>query len=157
MLLTLVDDTTSKVRYEGLLILTDFLSKFPHRTLHDTGLAKVFEDAIFPTLAFLPTLTPEEESVMLLNPAYRALLTLANKQRPVDRDGTIGESKNALLDQMLREGVFMAYFHAREHVRIVAVLCQQTESILNEMGIHAVKHLKVRDSTNACVSQGSPA
>jgi hypothetical protein len=38
----------------------------------------------------------------------------------------------------------MAYFHAKDHIRIVQVLCDQTVSILNTMGIYAVKHLKVR-------------
>ncbi|KAL2175557.1 uncharacterized protein P884DRAFT_205606 [Thermothelomyces heterothallicus CBS 202.75] len=143
VLLTLVDDIATSVRRRGLLILADFLGKMPDRTLHDTGLAKVFEDAVFPTLAFLPGLTPEQESVELLGPAYLALRRLADKQPAVGKDGIAGAPKNTLLDKMLREGVFMGYFHAKEHVNIVEVLCQQTETILNEMGVHAVKHLKV--------------
>lgn len=162
VLLTLADDPSTAVRRRGLLILTDFLAKFPGRTLHDTGLAKVFEDAIFPTLAFLPSLTPDDESVQLLVPAYGALLRLADKQQQQQpttatpaaaargtkeeqqQPGVLpGGAKIGLLDKVLREGVFMGYFHAKEHVRIVEVLCQQTAVILNEMGIHAVKHLKV--------------
>ncbi|AEO55170.1 hypothetical protein MYCTH_2051209 [Thermothelomyces thermophilus ATCC 42464] len=143
VLLTLVDDIATSVRRRGLLILADFLGKMPDRTLHDTGLAKVFEDAVFPTLAFLPGLTPEQESVELLGPAYLALRRLADKQPAAGKDGIAGAPKNTLLDKMLREGVFMGYFHAKEHVNIVEVLCQQTETILNEMGVHAVKHLKV--------------
>ncbi|KAL2023969.1 hypothetical protein VTK56DRAFT_204 [Thermocarpiscus australiensis] len=143
VLLTLADDSSTPIRRRGLLILTDFLSKFPDKTLQDTGLAQVFEDAIFPTLAFLPSLTPADESVQLLVPAYGALLSLANKQPAVRKDDCIPNGpKNRLLDKMLREGVLMAYFHAREHVRIVDVLCRQTATILNQMGIHAVKHLK---------------
>ena len=143
VLLTLADDSTTPIRRQGLLILTEFLAKFPDRTLRDTGLAQVFEDAIFPTLAFLPSLTPDDESVQLLVPAYTALLSLASKQPAVGKDGIPNEPKNRLLDKMLREGIFMAYFHAKEHIRIVDVLCQQTAAILNQMGIHAVKHLKV--------------
>lgn len=81
--------------------------------------------------------------MQLLIPAYGALLALANKQ-PVDgNDGVRNGPKNSLLDKILREGVFMGYFHAKDHIRIVEVLCQQTAIILNQMGIHAVKHLKV--------------
>lgn len=83
--------------------------------------------------------------MQLLVPAYGALLSLADKQPAVGggKDGIPGTPKNSLLDKVLREGVFMAYFHAKEHVRIVEVLCRQTTAILNKMGIHAVKHLKV--------------
>ncbi|KAL2157480.1 hypothetical protein VTH06DRAFT_6031 [Thermothelomyces fergusii] len=143
VLLTLVDDIATSVRRRGLLILADFLAKMPGRTLHDTGLASLFEDAVFPTLAFLPSLTPERESVELLGPAYLALRRLAEKKQPAaGKDGVAGSPKNKLLDRMLREGVFLGYFHAKEHVGIVELLCRQTETILNEMGVHAVKHLK---------------
>ncbi|KAH6631935.1 hypothetical protein F5144DRAFT_489530 [Chaetomium tenue] len=144
VLLTLADDTATPVRRRGLLILADFLAKFPDKTLHNTGLAQVFEDAIFPMLSYLPSLTPEEESVELLVPAYSALLGLAKKQPAVGKDGIAGAPKNRFLDRMLREGVLGGYFHAKDHVRIVEVLCQQTVAILDEMGVHAVKHLKVR-------------
>ncbi|KAK4103520.1 hypothetical protein N658DRAFT_494005 [Parathielavia hyrcaniae] len=142
VLLTLVDDPANLVRRRGLLILNDFLAKLPDRTLRDTGLAKVFEDAVFPALTFLPSLTPENESFQLLPPAYGALRSLANKQPAVSKDGIPGGPKKALLDKVLRDGVFMGFFHAREHVRIVEVLCQQTAAVLSEMGVHAVKHLK---------------
>lgn len=103
---------------------------------------------------------------MLLAPAFEALRTLAHKQALSDvssattttkRSGrlvggatastvtvtTAQHRENKLLDRALREGVFPAYFHAKEHVRIVEVLCQETALILQQMGIHAVKHLKV--------------
>lgn len=143
VVLTLADDTATPIRRRGLLILADFLAKFPDKTLHGTGLAQVFEDAVFPTLSYLPSLTPEDESVALLVPAYSALLGLAGKQPAVGKDGIAGAPKNGFLDRMLREGVLGGYFHAKDHVRIVEVLCQQTVAILNDMGVHAVKHLKV--------------
>jgi hypothetical protein len=81
--------------------------------------------------------------VELLVPAYDALLILAKKQPAVGKDGIAGAPKNGFLDRMLREGVLGGYFHAKDHVRIVEVLCQQTVAILAEMGVNAVKHLKV--------------
>ena len=153
VLLTLTDDSTTPIRRRGLLILTSFIAKFPDKTLHDTGLAQVFEDAVFPTLAFLPSLTPDDESVQLLVPAYAVLLGLARKQPAVGKDDIPNGRKNTLLNKMLREGVFMAYFHAKEHIRIVEVLCQQTTAILNQMGVHAVKHLKVSNSRFSPMAQ----
>ena len=93
----------------------------------------------------------------LLVPAYGALLMLANKQPAVGKDGIRGGPKNRLLDKMLREGVLMGYFHAKEHVQIVAVLCRQTAAILNEMGVHAVKHLKVNTLQNLATLRASPS
>ncbi|KAK0722163.1 hypothetical protein B0T26DRAFT_205586 [Lasiosphaeria miniovina] len=151
VLMTLVDDSATSVRSRGLVALAAFLRKLPDQTLHDTGLSAVFEEAVFPTLAFLPSLTPEDESLQLLGPAFSALLCLAGKQvreqqqqrqRPTAKDATGGGGKNKMLDRILRQGVFAAHLHAQDHVRIVEVLCQQTALIIGEMGIHAVKHLK---------------
>ncbi|KAK0627714.1 hypothetical protein B0T14DRAFT_423769 [Immersiella caudata] len=145
VLLTLTDDSTTLIRLQGLQTLTTFLRKFPAKTLHDTGLSKVFEDAIFPTLSYLPSLTPEAESIQLLTPAFEALQVLASKQLPsTTSTSPSGSNKEQIkvLDKLLREGVFTAYFHAKYHVRIVKVLCEQTVLILNTMGIYAVKHLK---------------
>ena len=137
VLLAILDDPAADVRSQGLAVLSTFLVKLPAQTLHATGLANLFADAIFPTLLFLPNLTPEKESIQLLEPAYTALLTLAERQ-------TTTRAKENLLDKTLREGVFAGYFHSPEHVRIVEVLLRHTEAIVRSMGIHAVKHLKAR-------------
>lgn len=144
VLLTLLDDGATRVRSRGLAILDAFLRKFPDNILRDTGLASVFEDAVFPTLHFLPSITPEEESIQLLGQAYTALLTLARKLDASPAAGKVASSTSRakLLDKMLREGVFSAYFHAKEHIRIVEVLLIHTAKILDEMGVQGVKHLK---------------
>lgn len=139
VLLTLLDDSTTRIRARGLDILNSFLQKFPNNILRDTGLSSVFEEAIFPTLHFLPSITPEDESIQLLRPAYTTLLTLAGKMN-VSKDSKV---KDKFLDKVLREGIFSAYFQAKEHIRIVEVLIREAGSIVSEMGIHAVKHLKV--------------
>ena len=151
MLLALLDDGTTRIRRRGLLILDDFLEKFPANILRDTGLASVFEDAVFPTLHFLPSITPEDESITLLEAAYTALLSLARKKEPRagKAEPQISSSKAKLLDRMLRDGVFSAYFHVKDHVRIVEVLLIQTAQIMDVMQIHAVKHLKVSHAVAA--------
>lgn len=145
VLLALLDDGTTRIRSRGLLILDAFLERFPANILRDTGLASVFEDAIFPTLHFLPSITPEEESITLLDAAYTALLSLARKIEPKagKPEEHSSSPKAKLLDRMLRDGVFSAYFHAKDHVRIVEVLLTQAAKIVDELQIHAVKHLKV--------------
>lgn len=148
VLLALLDDATTRIRRRGLLILDAFLEKFPANILRDTGLASVFEDAVFPTLHFLPSITPEEDSIILLEAAYTALLSLARKVEPKAGRAEAHSSspKAKLLDKILRDGVFSAYFHVKDHVRIVEVLLIQTSKILDEMQIYAVKHLKVSNT-----------
>ncbi|EAA32531.3 hypothetical protein GE21DRAFT_6288 [Neurospora crassa] len=134
VLLTLADDNSTSVRRRGLVILEKFLDKFPDKILNQTGLNKVFEDTVLPTLSYLPSITPEEESVQLLGPAYAVLRRLAGKLS--------GEKKNKLLDRVVREGILLGYFHAKEYVRIVEVLCREMGEVLMEMGVNTVKHLK---------------
>lgn len=145
-LLTLLDDPLTRVRSRGLRLATSFLRKFPARKLRATGLASVFEDAVFPTLSYLPSLTPEAESVALLDPAFDALLVLAG-QLSVDLvpPGKAGEGKKderRLLDRILRQGVLSGYFHCPEHPGIVEVLMRKTGRVVEALGLGAVKHLK---------------
>ncbi|KAL8372427.1 hypothetical protein RB595_001974 [Gaeumannomyces hyphopodioides] len=135
VLLTLLDDGDTDVRARGLGLLKLFLSKADGATLAATGLGSVFRDAVFPTLLFLPSVTPEAESLRLQEPAYAALVALS---RVGSKDG----SDLALLDRALRDGVFAAFFYARDYIRIVEVLVRHAGLIVEEMKVHAVKHLK---------------
>ncbi|KAB5540478.1 hypothetical protein GE09DRAFT_257032 [Coniochaeta sp. 2T2.1] len=148
-LLALLDDSLTRVRTRGLQITTDFLRKLPANKLRETGLARVFEDAIFPTLGYLPSLTPEEESLLLLDPAFGALLTLAEQLAASERQDPQTPSSSQkdtarilLLDKLLRHGVFTAYAHCPENSRIVALLARKTARIVSALGVRAVKHLK---------------
>jgi len=126
--------------------------------LLQTGLADVFEDAITPTLMFLPSLTPVDESVQLLEPAYQALFTLGDilyrdtqlKSRAT-RDGA-EKDKNEIekkekefkfWDRVIRKGILTGYAHANEYPAIVEVLVRNLGVVIEKMGIKAVKHLKV--------------
>lgn len=145
VLLTLLDDGATRVRSVGLHIMSEFLTKFPDKILRDTGLASVFEDAVFPTLHFLPTITPEPESIQLLSPAYKSLLVLASKLDARVKSGpnTSHTPRARFLDKLLRDGVLATYFHTKEHIRICQLLFDVNVWLVKDMGINAVKHLKV--------------
>ena len=140
-LLTLIDDPDTPIRSRSLNILSVFIPKFPSKLLAQTGLGPVFEDAIVPTLLFLPSVTPEAESLQLLPPAYKALEVLA-AARFGDKGDTRVE-KMTFFDRVLRNGIFMGYLHAQECSAIVQELLKQLSSIVTIMGIYSVKHLKV--------------
>lgn len=144
-LLTLLDDPNTNLRARGCSILTTFLPKLPPTLLKQSGLAEVFEDALTPTLLFLPNLTPMEESVVLLPAAYEALYALCDVRYPKDdKEEKVGREK--FLDGVLRNGVLKGYLHSSEHPEIVKVLLEEMGVIVVKMEIHAVKHLKVHFS-----------
>jgi hypothetical protein len=155
-LLTLLDDGDTPVRVRGLELLGVFLEKFNTALLRQTGLAKVFEEAVFPILLYLPTLTPVDESIALLGPAYDTLFVLGDRLDAGDQSDSAGaqrqnqqlgqgKEKQALLDKVFREGIFAGHFHAREYMRISELLLGKAEVCVREMGIGSVKHLKVRE------------
>ncbi|CAK7275122.1 hypothetical protein SEPCBS119000_006518 [Sporothrix epigloea] len=153
VLLALVDDPDTAVRARGLALLERFVATALDGgcPLHTTGLDSVLADAVFPTLHFLPRLTPEKESLQLLPPAYAALLGLVKAGAAAGsiKLGGGHSGKNlpqkpgrTLLDRMLREGIYSGYFYASEHIHIVEELMRQTGRIVEAMGVYAVKHLK---------------
>lgn len=144
-LLTLIDDPSTRVRARGLRLTAAFLRKLPAPKLRATGLASVFEDAVFPTLSYLPSLTPEDESVALLDPALDALLVLAGKLAAEPERGSEAEGKREerrLLDKILRQGVLSGYFHCPENAGLVEVLVRKTGRVVEALGVASVKHVK---------------
>ncbi|KAI0889580.1 uncharacterized protein GGS22DRAFT_182924 [Annulohypoxylon maeteangense] len=153
-LLTLLDEPShAGLKVRGLQIFRSFWSRCPPNLMHTTGLASVFEDAVFPAVLLLPTLTPEDESIEILNAAYPALIEMSGLKYPnpgsdpgpgLSTNGKqqITETQRRLLDKIIREGVMVGYHHAKEHVRLVGLFCDVLVCIINGMGILAVKHLK---------------
>jgi hypothetical protein len=138
-LLTTAEDHDTSVRTFGLEILTEFINKCPHQILKTTGIGTVFQETVFPSLLFLPSLTPEEESARLTQQAYDALIALARKE-PNDSDPT----RRHLLDKIVRDGILVAYDHAFQYVGVVEILMRTTTILLNCLGIFSAKHLQVR-------------
>lgn len=149
VLLALLDDPDTKFKALGLAILGDFLAKCPGKVLVQTGLGDIFEQSVFPSLLSLPTLTPETESLLLLDPAYSAIIQLARIQFPGAGDI---DKKNRLLTRLLREGVFMGYWQASDYVGIVQLLARQTTSIINELGFLATAHLKATPHVSSAIA-----
>jgi len=79
-LLTLIDDVEVKYKVLGCELVTTLLTATSPALLARTGLGDVMQDAIRPCLSYLPTLTPEEDSIHILNAAYPAMLALFQVQ-----------------------------------------------------------------------------
>ncbi|OTA02721.1 hypothetical protein A9Z42_0031640 [Trichoderma parareesei] len=137
ILLSLAEDISTAVRAKGLKILLIFLDKCPPNTILSAGVDNVIQDAVFPTLLFLPDTTPESESLQLLYPAYQVLLRVAQLD-PTPKSARRRKS----LDRLLRDGVFTGHFHASQHVRIVEVLMIVIKDIVSGMGLFSAKYLQ---------------
>ncbi|KAK7996798.1 hypothetical protein PG989_004838 [Apiospora arundinis] len=154
VLLTLLDESETALKVRALGIFGAFWSGCPPGLMDQVGLASVFEDAVFPAVHFLPNITPEDESRLILNAAYPALFQLAGLT--TDRDATTAttnsneEVKTAtlttaqrkLLDRIIREGILTGYFHAKDHIKLTVVFCEKLSYAVNGMGILSVKYLK---------------
>lgn len=139
-LLTLVDDGSTYYKVKGCEILTRFLAIVPSNLLERTGLGEVFQEALVPCLLYLPTLTTEEESLVLLDSVYPTLIVLIRSRYP----GHVNQkSKLEALDKIFRTGILKGYTHAGEQVKIAELLVRHMSSLMVEMGISSVKHLKV--------------
>lgn len=157
-ILKMLDDIETAWKAAGCELLTMLLNITPPALLARTGLGNVFEEALMPCLAYLPSLTPENESVMLLDKTYPALLALANvmfpppsasttistPSRPLTTKKTEGNPRTCekFLDTLLRQGILAGFAHAGEHVRIAEVLLKHLVPLLEAMQISSVKHLK---------------
>ncbi|KAE8450432.1 hypothetical protein EG329_006507 [Mollisiaceae sp. DMI_Dod_QoI] len=165
-LLSLLDTPTTSILVRGLGTLSAFLPKFSSKLLQQTGLGEVFEGAVMPTLLYLPSITPLEESVQILPAAFEALFILVDIRFPSSTSSSTiisaptssgivttssqtastkpntPDQRIAFLDRLLRKGVLMPHLHAAEHPQITTILLSSLSTLVSIMGIHTVKHLK---------------
>ena len=138
--MALMDDTSTAYKVKGCAALDTFLSIVPAPLLQRTGLGEVLHTALMPNLLYLPTLTPEEESLHLLGATYPTLIRLARVQYSDDSQRS---AKGKVMDSIFRKGILQGYAHAGENVKIAELLINMMRSLINEMGVESVKHLKV--------------
>jgi tRNA nucleotidyltransferase (CCA-adding enzyme) len=144
--LTVLGDTDVKIRAKGCDLLRLLLSVTPSSLLKRTGLAPLFEESLYVSTTYLPTLTPEEDSIFILNAAIPALLTLTDTAVPRVQNPSldpVGHSLRAKsLDKILRKAILFPISHAGEYIHISETILKHLPAVLNAMGIDSVKHLK---------------
>jgi hypothetical protein len=141
-LLNVMDDTDTKIRTRGCEMLNAILGNCPPHLLKRTGLAPVFQESLFTSVSYLPSLTPVNESVVLLDAAVPTLLRLTETAYPHAEGDAHDPTRQKTLDTFLRKAILAPYSHAGEHIRIAKVLISHLTPLLNALGIDAVKHLK---------------
>jgi len=160
-LLTLVDDVDTRYKARGCEYLTGLFSATSPALMARTGLGEVFETAMVPCLSYLPTLTPEEDSITLLNAAYPAFFGLAAVRYPPRTPKTNTASVNERLEtnrnhtrlqppsaervkfliRILHSHILPSISHASEYPRIVAALLNHVTTVLYTLRINAVSQM----------------
>ncbi|KAI8623852.1 hypothetical protein F5Y19DRAFT_491850 [Xylariaceae sp. FL1651] len=110
ILLTLLDEPQpTSLKLRSLSIFRDFWARCPDGLLARTGLADVFEQAVFPAVLSLPSLTPETESLALLGAAYPALFSMAGLETTASHSmsitGTVSDATDDDDNEKDREGL----------------------------------------------------
>lgn len=120
--------------------------------LRDTGLGDLLQQSFFPILSFLPSLTPEDQSLQLLTSAYPAIIELGRAQ--FDREQDEPERRH-LLGKLLRDGIFLGYWHASQNERIVEILMKSCRVVVQNIGLAATPYLKVSLRSTVTTTTGS--
>lgn len=145
-ILTLVDDWETQYKQLGAELLHSLLRATSPALLSRTGLGSVFEDALMPCLTYLPSLTPEPDSISILAATYPALFTLINTRFPTPTPTPPKDparlNRVKALDTILRKGTLHAYAHCGQYPGIARVLFLNLVPLLNDLGIDSVKHLQ---------------
>jgi len=106
-----------------------------------------------PNLLYLPSLTPEAESLELLGGVYPALVALVRARFGGEGGGGRGGQggRQKALDEVFRVGVIKGYKYAGENVRVAEFLVGWMGELVREMGVESCKYLKVSGKQSFCI------
>ncbi|KAF1993713.1 poly A polymerase C-terminal region-like protein [Amniculicola lignicola CBS 123094] len=150
-ILKMVDDHDITWKATACELLTLLLQSTAPSLLSRTGLGHVFEDTLLPFFTYLPTLTPESESVILLDKAFPALMALVgvlypppSSPSPSSLPSPSSKQREKFLDKILRECILSPLSHAppSSYPRLATTLLSHLPSLLSSMVIDSVKHLQ---------------
>ncbi|KAG9193111.1 hypothetical protein G6011_03146 [Alternaria panax] len=109
--------------------------------LQRTGYHNIFADALLPMFTYIPSITPEAESVTLFNEVFPAVTSLAQL---LPAETNKGDSWERFLDKILREGVLSPLAHfptPSSYAQLATLIMSHVPVLLGLMGIGTVKHL----------------
>ncbi|USP78889.1 uncharacterized protein yc1106_06163 [Curvularia clavata] len=113
----------------------------PTSFLLRSGYHNIFAEALLPMFTYIPSITPERESVILFRAVFPAVISLALL---LPEDSSKGDSKELFLDRVLREGVLSPLGHFTTpsmYPELATLIMSQVPIVVNHMGIDTVKHL----------------
>lgn len=109
----------------------------PSTFLNRTGYHEVFASTLWPLFTYIPSLTPEADSVIIFHAVHEPLRCLAFLS-------TSGDDNRKFLDKLMREGIFAPLSHFTTPSTYPDLACEimrQIPKITTLLGIETVKHL----------------
>jgi tRNA nucleotidyltransferase (CCA-adding enzyme) len=110
--------------------------------LQRTGYHNIFAEALLPIFTYIPSITPEGESVALFREVFPAVISLAQF---LPTETSKGDSRERFLDKILREGVLSPLAHfptPSSYPELATSIMSHVPVLLGHMGIDSVKHLR---------------
>ncbi|KAF1944337.1 tRNA nucleotidyltransferase, partial [Clathrospora elynae] len=108
----------------------------PTNFLQRTGYHNVFAESLMPLFTYIPSITPENDSVTLFQKVLPAVTSLA-LLLPAD-------TKDGFLDSILRDGILSPLAHfptPASYPELATIIVSHVPVLLGYMGIDTVKHL----------------
>jgi Tti2 family len=163
-ILNIIDDVSASSKADGYSLLTllcEATVEADSDILKRTGLTDVFVDAFKLNFMLLPTLTPEDESLLVLKQLYPAFLALIRARFDVStatsntnsrKDGLIVRSqpeedlRQDYLKLLMRHGILESIAHlgagtSTSFVPLTTFLVSQLRPAIEAMGVSTVVHL----------------
>ena len=109
--------------------------------LQRTGYDNIFADALLPMFTYIPSITPEHESVSLFKEALPAVTLLALL---LPTNSSQGDNREQLLDKVVRQGILSPLAHLptpSSYPELATLITSHVPVVLGHMGIDTVKHL----------------
>lgn len=158
-LLSLIDDDAAICKAQGCVLLEHFASYLAQNSRSNlferTGLADVFIDTLVPNMSLLPTLTPEDESLLVLGTLYPAFRASIQARFPATPNSTISPQspsptslfaltpRQKALNTLLRHGILHSFPYTLDsHPKLTALLLNELALTLSLLGIDAVRYLR---------------
>lgn len=143
--LKMLDDTEVESKAKGCRHLTQLLLTLQLASNRDasaaflarTGYYEVFASTLWPLLTYIPSLTPESDSVTIFESVYGPLRSLAVLARTE-------KQRVQFVDKLMREGVLAPLSHfpsPSTYPNLASSIIRQINEIAALLGIDAVKHL----------------
>ncbi|KAJ4368121.1 CCA tRNA nucleotidyltransferase, mitochondrial [Neocucurbitaria cava] len=150
-LLGLLLQTLQQSPDEDLSAQKPSLTQAPSNFLERNGYNSVFADALFPLFTYIPSLTPEQDSVILLKEVFPTLTSLA-LLLPVDSSKNdnrqthfaTSDTRNHFLDKILRDGILSPLSHfptPSTYPELSTTSLSHLSVLLDHMGIESIKHV----------------